>query len=137
MSRGISGNQGVAMAGGSTIAELTKWTYDEEVGAPAYNAQSGVIGNTSWQKTVQGNSKAEGTLEGKFDPAAPIGSPLNIGTIIALILMPNGKANQVTCNLSFNARITKIHREADIDTGAVQPFTASYVSDGPVAKTGV
>jgi hypothetical protein len=132
--RGISGNQGSVIANSSSIAELIKWAYDEEDSGQDYNAVSGLhTDGKVYNKTVEGNKKANGSIEGKYDSGNPIGAVLTVGALITLVLYQSKPNNYY----SFQARIRKIHKEADIDSAAVQPFTADYVSDGPITKVGV
>ena len=134
-SNALSGNQGVALVGGSKIAELTKWSMDQDPGVQTYFSQAGVQAGICYPRTVQGNMNLTGEIEGKIDFVAVTGtaSQLSIGALITLVLYHKLNVSW----RSFNVRITKFHTEADIDSGAPQPFTASWQLDGPITTINV
>lgn len=126
LSAGTHGNQGKALVGSSTVAQLTGWTCDLDLGIAVYNAVSG----GPWQRAVRGNKKASGTIKGKYDVNAPIDSVLNTDSIISLVLYHNASQRWI----SLTVLIGKISYTVEVDgqPGSVQEWAATFESDGAV-----
>lgn len=126
LAAGIHGNQGKALVGSSTIAQLTGWTCDIDLGIVTYVAVSGA----PWQRAVRGNKKASGTIKGKYDPNSPIEAVINTDSLIALVLYHNATQRWI----SMTGLIGKITYAAEIDgqPGTIQEWTATFESDGSI-----
>ena len=122
----LHGNQGKALVGSSTIAELTGWTADIDLGIATYVA----VSSAPWQKVVRGNKKGSGTIKGKYDAAFPIEAVINTDSIIACVLYHNASQRWI----SFSAMIGKISYSAEIDgqPGTIQEWNATFESNGTV-----
>ena len=124
----VHGNQGKVLLGSSTIALLTKWTSDIDLGIVTYNAQQGA----GWQQTVRGNKKASGTLTGKYVLSDPIDSKINIDTLVTLVLYHDPSQRWI----SMSARTGKLSFSANLEgqPGEIQEWSCSYESDGAVTQ---
>ena len=129
--RAISGNQGSCKLGGSQIAEFTKFDGTIDYGVKTYVAQSGVSGGVGYQKTVLGNAKCSGTVEGLFDPNYPVGTIFNKGALISMTMY----LSSTTSFVSFQGRIATRTLGFDINSGDPQPFTGTFESDGVITET--
>tara|TARA_Y100000034_G_C6767975_1_gene342464 strand:+ start:310 stop:690 length:381 start_codon:yes stop_codon:yes gene_type:complete len=126
MPRGISGNQGYISFASSDIRELTKWTADKDFGVNTYNSRD----SAGWQKTIVGNKKFSGTLEGKIDVDDSIEDDIDTESLVALQLHQN------TANYwAGNGRVSNFSITCDPDTGEPQTWSCSWESDGSWAKT--
>lgn len=123
MSRGIHGNQGKAVVGGSTIAELTGWTCKRSLGIVNYIGQSAA----GEQRSVRGNKKSSGTIKGKYDPSDPIDSKLQTDSYVTLVLYHNASQRWKT----VVALIGDIDYTVEIDghPGTIQEWSATWESD--------
>lgn len=139
--RPISGNQGyVTITGGSAsgIAEVTEFNGTLDLGVKTWFGQNSVQLNqagqaVAFQKTALGNQKCSGTITGLFDPNFPLGASLAYGALVTLTLY----LNYPNASISFQARIATRTFGANINTGDIQPFTATFESDGFITVTGI
>lgn len=129
----ISGNLGKVVVGGSTVAEISKFKGTIDRGVKTYGAQSGVVSGINWLKTVSGTHSCTGSFEGFFDPNYPIGTIVDVDTLVTVILYQQYPGSY----RSFQARITTHDFSADIDTGDPEPFTYNFQSHGAVTEVGV
>lgn len=132
--RAISGNQGRVIVGGSTIAEVTGFQGTISYGVKTYVPQSGVVGGVGYQKTVQGNTKCSGTINGLLDPNYPPSTTLGKGALVTLVLYEQFPNAYINCTL---ARIDNRTFAADINSGDPAPFTAAFESDGQVIEVSI
>lgn len=114
---GVSGQYGKIMIGASTLAECTKWTWNEEVVDSAY-ASCSTSGNRS---RVAGTKDSTGTLEGILDPSDDIHNYILAGDHVTLKLYYTA-----TKYHSVPAQINKIGQEVDIEEGNVIRWTADF-----------
>ena len=128
LARAIHGNQGKALLGSSTIAQLTKWSCEIDLGIVNYVAVSGA----GWQRSVRGNKKASGSLTGKYDPDSPIDTVIDGDNLVSLVLYHNATQRWI----SMTALLGKQTFSAEIDghPGVIQEWECAFESDGPVSK---
>lgn len=117
----VSGNQGKALVGSSTISELSSWNMDDDAGVQTYNAYAGA----GWQRSVAGNRKVTGSVEGFYDPNGPIDAILTNGAVVMLRLYENA-----TKYAQGYARLSKISRSANLGTAEPEKWSASFESEG-------
>lgn len=128
----ISGELGKVYAGGSQIAEISKWKLTTDRGVKTYGAQSGVVNNVNWEKTVSGTHKATGSFDGYFDPNYPMGSVVNVDALITLTLYKQYPTVYVT----GQARIMSNDDSADIDTGDPEALSYNFQYHGAPTYVG-
>jgi hypothetical protein len=114
-----SGKDGKILIGSTPIADITRWTLAKSAHLGRYASSS----SPGFKKSVSGVKSASGTIEFKWDSAAP--SPITEGTAVTLKLHTNA-----TEFFTVPAVIEEFRLEVDIDTGEVTAGTARYSSDG-------
>lgn len=120
-----TGNSGVVSSGGTAIAELKSWTFDEN----AEQIDDTAMGDT-YKTSKSGLPTASGTIECHYDPTDATQEALVPGTEVALVLYPRGNT-QGYPRISLTAQITGRTRSGAID--AIMPRTFNYaMSTGTV-----
>jgi hypothetical protein len=121
----VSGQYGKIMIGASTVAECTKWTWDEETAESKYASCS-----TAGQRSrVAGTLDSTGTLEGVLDPADDIHDYFDAGDHVTLKLYYTAtKYHKVP------AQINKTSMEVDIEEGSVIRWKADFGQTGAPTK---
>ena len=123
----ISGKSGTVKAGASTVAEVTKWTFDPQCAVPKYNSN-----NTGGYKTgVAGVFDGKGTVEVKLDPAVTL--DFLVGQSVTLELHIDDTAANY---YSVPAIISGAPIECDIDGGEIVGVTYNFEASGAWTANG-
>lgn len=121
----VSGQYGKIVISASTIAECTKWTWDEEIAESKFASCS-----TSGERSrVAGTKDSTGTLEGVLDPADDIHNYFDAGDAVTLKLYYTA-----TKYHSVPALILKTSMEVDIEEGSVIRWKADFGQTGAPSK---
>lgn len=117
----VSGQYGKIVSGASTVAECTKWTWDEEAAEHKYASCS-----TSGQRSrIAGTKDSMGALEGVLDPTDDIHNYFLAGDHVTLKLYYTAaKYHQVP------AQINKLSQEVDIEDGGIIRWKADFGQTG-------
>ena len=117
----LTGNTGTVEAGSSTVLEITKWSFTtkSELTVWASNTSNG------HKKRKGGTKDGTGSIEGKYDDSQPVEDILEEGSEVTLTLVRD-TGNEIT----VPAVIEQLEFEVDVDSGAVQSWTASFGSNG-------
>lgn len=120
-----TGNSGVVTVGGTAVAELKSWTFDEN----AEQIDDTAMGD-SFKTSKSGLPTASGTIECHYDASDATQESLSPGTEVSLVLYPEGNSSGLP-RISLTAQITGRTRSGAID--AIMPRTFNYaMSTGTV-----
>lgn len=128
MAGGISGKSGDCLIGatpGTQVTELTKWGFNPKCGTSAWASNR----SGGYKKRVAGNKDGSGSMEGKWDPTAPITDMLEEGTEVTLNLVITGAQKYIV-----PAIIEGIKLDVDLDSGDVVGWSADWSTTGPWTK---
>ncbi len=133
--RGISGKDGKLLAVANTetpgtpaeIADITKWTYDEEVARSKYASSS----TGGWKRTVAGQKEWSGTLEGVCQSGQK--APFASGDYVDAKLQGPTTGDAITGTICIGT----VKFETDIEEGKELRYTCDYDGDGAPTKTGI
>lgn len=129
----ISGNLGRVYVGGSQVAEIKSWKLTINRNAITYAAQSGVVNNINWKKTVSGTHDWSGSFEGVFDPNYAIGAQADTDALFTIILY----RSYLVSWYSGQCRINTEDHSCDIESGDPQPFTYNFQGHGAITEINV
>lgn len=118
---GISGKHGYAKIGSSIISEFTDWTGTLDKGLQNYNAYSG----GGWQKSVVGNKKFSGTINGMYDTNYPVDAVLDTDELVVLELHMDAGDYYYGY-----ARMGNITYTVNSNTGAIESWSCQFESHG-------
>jgi len=117
----VSGKDGKVLNGSIQIAEITKWTFNPTANVGSWHSSSG----DGSKARVAGTKSGSGDIEGKIDEDSSLYDDMQEGSTVQLYLYRDGSDY-----FEFDAVITGIDFEVDIDDGEVNSFTASYETNG-------
>jgi len=117
----VSGKDGKIMIGETSLAEITKWTFNPTANVGAWHGSGG----GGYKKRVAGVKDGSGDIEFKVDESDMIYDTIPEGTSVTLLLYRDG-----TNYFSVPAIITGIDFEVDIDDGEPNSGSASFETNG-------
>lgn len=119
--QGISGQGGDFTVGGQSIKEVKKWSLNTMIVIHAYSSNK----TGGFKRKVTGIKDGKGSIEGVWDPAAPLPSQMEVGQTLAAAALT--KAGQ---QYTYNALFADNKVSVDIDTGDIIGWTSDYEVDG-------
>lgn len=122
-----SGQYGQILVSGSTLAECTEWTMNEEVQDHRYASCS----TSGWYQRVAGTKDTTGTCGGIFDPTDPIHDYVGVGDHVTLLLYTSA-----TIYHSVPAQINSIETNVNIEDGEIIRWTINWGGNGSITLNG-
>lgn len=107
--------------GSSELLEIWGWKLTREAALHrrATNATGG------YKRTVAGTKSGSGTIEGDYDPAAPVEDHIREGDSVTLKLYTTATKFYLVPALIENIELT-----VDLDEGEIVAWTASFMTNG-------
>lgn len=118
---GVSGQFGDVKIGATQVCEVCKWGFTPKANNPSYASNK----TAGYKARVAGIKDGSGSIEGKYDPANPIMSTLDVGTLVTLKLYLTA-----TVFYSVPSIIDSLKIDVDLDTGDFVSFTADFSTNG-------
>lgn len=125
--KAISGKYGCVTKGSTTgvVAETTMWALTEEVEDKSYSSCA-----TGGKKvSISGATTISGSIDGVYDPAAPIRTTLTPGDQVVLYLIVQTKSTTPSRTGIYHfipARIMSLEQTCDIDGGDPVGWKAAF-----------
>lgn len=121
LGNGISGIGGDLLIAGTQIHEVKKWSFKPKIDTKDYASNI----TAGYKKRVLAVKDASGTIDGVWDPWDPITTQMDVGSLVTLHLqLMTGQF------ISAPSIIDDLSIEVDIETGAVESWTASFSANG-------
>ncbi len=121
----FSGKDGKVLAGTTTLAEITQWTFQTRSNNVAYGSSA----TAGYRRRVAGAKDGRGTIRGKLDPADPLTNAFEEGDTVTLQLYLDASRFY-----SVPALIDTLQFEVDIDSGDIVGWVAEFSTDGAWTK---
>lgn len=114
-----SGKDGAVKISTNSVGEITDWEFEKETLTEQFaTSESG-----GYARATAGSKRGRGTIVGKLDSLAV--STILDGTSATLLLYTNATEKYTVPAIINNFRV-----KVNIDTGAANSFTATFVTNG-------